>query len=147
MWLTVDLRFRHSVVEYGLRGATIAGVGGADNMHTIFRTVIVQIAVTVAAAVVAGLVVGTRGAVSAAMGGAVYVLPNLFFALHLGLLKFRPQASFATAFLLGEFVKLVMAFSLLAGVVMYYNDLHWPSMLIGLALATQVMFLSFGNKG
>ena len=116
-------------------------------MHTIFRTVLLQIAVTVAAAVVAGFVVGARGAVSAAMGGAVYVLPNLFFALHLGLLKFRPRASFSTAFLLGEFVKLVMALSLLAGVVRFYTDLHWPSMLVGLVLATQVLFLPFGNKG
>ncbi len=81
------------------------------------------------------------------MGGGVYVLPNLFFAVHLGLVKFRPRASFTSAFFLGEFVKLVMAFSLLAAVVRFYADLHWPSMLIGLVLATQVLFLPFGNKG
>ena len=116
-------------------------------MITMFRTVFLQIAVTVVVTVVAGILMGARGAVSAAMGGAVYVLPNLFFAVHLSLLKFRPRASFTTAFLLGEFVKLVMAVSLLAGVVRFYTDLHWPSMLVGLVLATQVLFLPFGNKG
>ena len=116
-------------------------------MLTMFRTVFLQIAITVVATVVAGLVVGARGAMSAAMGGAVYFLPNLFFAVQLSLLRFRPRASFARAFLLGEFVKLIMTFSLLAGVVRYYADLHWPSMLVGLVLATQVLFLPFGNKG
>ena len=115
-------------------------------MITMFRTVFLQVAVTVMAMVVAGIVVGTRGAVSAALGGAVYVLPNLFFAVHLSLLKFRPRASFTAAFLLGEFVKLVMAFTLLAGVVRFYTDLHWPSLLIGLVLATQVLFLAFWKK-
>ncbi len=81
------------------------------------------------------------------MGGGVYVLPNLFFAVHLVFVKFRPRASFTSAFLLGEFVKLVMIFSLLAAVIRFYADLHWPSMLIGLVLATQVLFLPFGNKG
>ena len=115
-------------------------------MITMFRAVFLQIAVTVAATVVAGLLMGTRGAVSAAMGGAVYVLPNVLFALHLNFLKFRPRASFTNAFLLGEFVKLVMTFSLLIGVVRYYADLHWPSLLIGLVLATQALFLAFWKK-
>jgi len=140
------LRFHHSVVEYGLRDAIIVGVRDADNMLEMFRAVFLQFAATVAAAVVAGLVVGTRGAVSAAIGGAVCVIPNLLFALHLKFLKFRRRASFTSAFLLGEFVKLAMTFSLLIGVVKYYPDLHWPSLLIGLVLATQAMFLAFWKK-
>lgn len=115
-------------------------------MLTMFRAVFLQITVTVTAAAVAGLVVGARGAASAALGGAVCVLPNLLFALHLKFLKFRPRASFTNAFLLGEFVKLAMTFSLLIGVVRYYADLHWPSLLIGLVLATQAMFLAFWKK-
>lgn len=127
----------------------VAGVRGNrhhDNMLTMFRAVLLQIAVTVAATVVMGLVVGARGAVSTAVGGTVCVLPNLLFALHLKFLKFRPRASFTNAFLLGEFVKLIMTFSLLIGVVRYYADLHWPSLLIGLVLATQALFLAFWKK-
>lgn len=115
-------------------------------MLTMFRAVFLQMAVTVTAAVATGLVVGTRGAVSAAMGGAVCVLPNLLFALYLKFLTFRPRASFTNGFLLGEFVKLATTFSLLIGVVRYYADLHWPSLLIGLVLATQALFLAFWKK-
>lgn len=115
-------------------------------MLIMFRAVFLQMVVTATAAVVAGLVVGTRGAVSAAIGGAVCVLPNLLFAVHLKFLKFRPRASFTTGFLLGEFVKLAMTFSLLIAVARYYADLHWPSLLIGLVLATQALFLAFWKK-
>ncbi len=115
-------------------------------MLIMFRSVFLQIAVTITVSVVAGLVVGTRGGVSAAMGGAVCVLPNLLFAVHLKFSKLRPRASFASSFLLGEIVKLVMTFLLLIGVVRYYPDLHWPSLLIGLVLATQALFLAFWIK-
>ncbi|MBP8278486.1 MAG: ATP synthase subunit I [Propionivibrio sp.] len=115
-------------------------------MITMFRTVFLQVAVTVMAMVVAGIVVGTRGAVSAAIGGLVCAIPNLLFATHLGLSKFRSGASFAGAFLLGEFVKLVLTVSMLVVVAKYYTDLHWPSLLIGLVLATQVLFLAFWKK-
>ena len=111
-----------------------------------FRVINLQIAVTLVVAAFVGLVAGMRGGISAALGGAVCVVPNLLFAMHLHFLKLRPRASFATHFLLGELVKLLMTFSLLLVVVKVYADLHWPSMLIGLVLALQAVLLAFWKK-
>ena len=98
------------------------------------------------AAVAAGLFAGTRGAVSAALGGAACTLPNFLFALRLTLVASRPGASYPANFFLGEFVKIALTIGLLVSVVKIYPDLHWPSMLIGLALASQAMFLAFWKK-
>ena len=111
-----------------------------------FRAVFLQIAVTLLVALLAALLAGTQAAVSAALGGGVYALPNLLFATHLRLVQMRRGTSFALHYLMGEFVKLLMTFSLLAGVVRFYPGLHWPSMLIGLVLATQAVFLVFWKK-
>lgn len=111
-----------------------------------FRAVLLQVVVTIVAAIAAGVVWGGRGAISAAAGGGMCVIPNLLFALRLGSLRFRTARSYSLNFLLGELVKLILTFALLAVVVKIYADLHWPSMLIGLVLASQAMFLAFWKK-
>lgn len=110
------------------------------------RAIVLQVVVTLAAAVVAGLFVGVRGAVSAAAGGGVCVIPNLLFALRLKSVRLRAGRSFAANYLVGELAKIVLTFVLLMVVVNVYADLHWPSLLIGLVLATQAMFLAFWKK-
>jgi ATP synthase protein I len=108
-----------------------------------FRVILLQTAAVILAAVIGGLMAGFRGSVSSALGGAACVLPNLLLALHL---KFaarraiRPGARFFAGFLFGEFVKLVFIVGLLFVIVQEYDDLHMPSLLIGLALATQALF-------
>ncbi len=111
-----------------------------------FRAILLQVVVTVITASVAGLVVGMRGAVSAAAGGAVCTVPNLLFALRLRSVSLRRGASYPLNFFFGEFAKVILTFVLLAVLVRIYADLHWPSMLIGLALASQAMFLAFWKK-
>lgn len=105
-----------------------------------------QAGATIIAALAAGWFAETRGAVSAALGGVACVLPNFLFALRLRSLGLRRGRSFPLNFFLGELAKLVMTIALLAAIVRVYADLHWPSMLIGLALATQAMFLAFWKK-
>ena len=120
-----------------------------DDIETgvcMYRAVFLQCAATLVAVFGAGWLAGARGAASAALGGMVCVLPNLLFALHLTLLRYRPGASFTKNYLLGEIVKLVMTFFLLLGVVRVYSDLHWLSMLSGLVLASQAVFLAFWKK-
>lgn len=111
-----------------------------------FRAILLQLGATIIATVVAGLFVGTRGAISAALGGAASTLPNFLFALRLKSVASRPGASYPANFFLGEFVKVVATVGLLVFVVKKYPDLHWPSMLIGLGLALQAGFLAFWKK-
>ena len=111
-----------------------------------FRAILLQAGTTIIVALVTGLFAGSRGAVSAALGGAVVTLPNLLFALRLRLAARGSAASFPVNFFLGEFVKIAATIGLLLLVVSVYADLHWPSMLIGLGLALQAGFLAFWKK-
>jgi ATP synthase protein I len=112
-----------------------------------FRVILVQAAAVVLASVVGGVIAGFRGSVSSLLGGAACVLPNLLLALHLKSAARRPGAGFLAGFLLGEFVKLTLVVASLWLVVRGYRDVHMPSLLIGLALATQaVFFLGFWKK-
>ncbi len=111
-----------------------------------FRAILLQVIITIVVALVAGLLVGVRGAVSAALGGAVCVLPNFLFALRLKFTASRPGNSYAANFFLGEIIKLVLMVGLLMFVIRGYADLHWPSLLIGMGLALQAGFLAFWKK-
>ena len=111
-----------------------------------FRAVLFQVGAVIATAVAAGFFAGTRGAVSAVLGGVACTLPNFLFALRLKMVANRPGASYPANFFLGEFVKIAATIGLLVFVVREYSDLHWPSMLIGLGLALQAGFLAFWKK-
>ena len=111
-----------------------------------FRAILLQTITILISALAAGLIAGTRGAVSAALGGAVCTLPNFLFALRLKFVETRPGASYAAIFFLGQVVKIALTIGLLVSVVKIYPDLHWPSMLIGLGLALQAGFLAFWKK-
>ena len=111
-----------------------------------FRAILLQVIATLIITIAAEFLVGTRGAVSAALGGAACVLPNFLFALRLSAVAKRPGASYPANFFLGEFVKVAATVVILVFVVREYTDLHWPSMLIGLGLALQAGFLAFFKK-
>ena len=111
-----------------------------------FRTVLIQVAATVIAAALGGLLAGTRGVISAALGGGVCVLPNLLFAVLLKTGSNRRAVHFTLNFVLGEIIKLVAIVGLLYMAATLYADVHWPSLMIGLGLATQALFLVFWKK-
>lgn len=111
-----------------------------------FRAILLQVGATVVAALAGGSLAGPNGALSAALGGAVCVLPNLLFALRLKSVSGRRGASFMISFLLGEAIKLAVIVGLLFAVAKMIPGLHWPSALIGLVLATQALFLAFWKK-
>jgi ATP synthase protein I len=105
-----------------------------------FRVILLQTAAVIIASVVGGLIAGSRGSISSALGGAACILPNLLLALHLKSAACRPGAGFLVGFLLGEVVKLALIVGLLFVIAREYDDLHMPSLLIGLVFATQVLF-------
>jgi len=111
-----------------------------------FRVIFLQVGAAVIAAAGAGVFVGGRGVISALLGGMVCALPNFLFALRLKFVAKRPGASYPVNFLLGELLKMVAIVALLLLVAKGYADLHWPSMLLGLVLATQALFFAFWNK-
>ena len=107
-----------------------------------FRAILLQAITILVSALIAELMAGTRGAISATLGGVACTLPNFLFALRLKSVASRPGASYPANFFLGEFVKIALTIALLVIVVKTYADLHWPSLLIGMGLALQAGFLA-----
>jgi len=99
-----------------------------------FRAVFHQGIATLIAAGLAWFWVGLHGAVSAGLGGAAIVIPNLLFALSLWAAARSGRAS-AAGFLVGEFIKVAATLALLVIVAGAYRDLHWLALLAGLILA------------
>ena len=110
------------------------------------RVILLQAVATAVAVVMALVLFGWRGGASAALGGLACLLPNLLFALRLKRVARRPVFSFQANFLLGELVKIVAIVGLLVLFAKGYADLHWPSLLMGLVLATQAVFFAFWKK-
>jgi len=102
-----------------------------------FKAVFLEFVATMVATLVAAVVVGSRGALSAVLGGTVVVLPNLLFALRLKATSNLEGASHAATFLVGMFVKLILTLALLFVISHWYRDLHWLSLLAGMFLALQ----------
>jgi len=71
---------------------------------------------------------------SAGLGGAAIVIPNLFFALSLWAAARSGRASVGR-FFAGEFIKVAATLALVVIVAVAYRDLHWPAMLAGMFVA------------
>ena len=105
-----------------------------------FRVILLQTAAALLATVLGGLIAGPRGSISSALGGSVCIVPNLLLALYLKSAARRPGAGFVLDFMFGEAVKLALIVGLLFIAVRKYDDMHMPSFLLGLVLATQALF-------
>ena len=99
-----------------------------------FRAVFHQSVATLLAAGLAGILAGWQGALSAALGGAAIVIPNLMFALSLWAAAKSGRASVAR-FFVGEMIKVAATLALLAIVAGAYRELNWLALLAGLFLA------------
>ncbi|WP_374267482.1 ATP synthase subunit I [Zoogloea sp.] len=108
-----------------------------------FKAVFLQIGATILATMIAGAITGVRGALSAALGGAACVLPNLLFALRLYAVSKRPAASYPLEFFVGEFFKIASTVGLLATVPLVYPDVHWLAMVIGSIVALKANLFAF----
>jgi ATP synthase protein I len=102
-----------------------------------FKAVFLEFVATMVAVLVAAVMVGSRGAISAVLGGTVVVLPNLLFALRLKVTSSLEGGSHAATFLVGMFVKLILTLALLFVISHWYRDLHWLSFLAAMFLALQ----------
>lgn len=106
-----------------------------------FSAIFLQVGATAIATILIGAFVGTNGVVSALIGGCSYIIPNFLFALRLSMAARSGKGALASVatFFVGEFFKVAATIGLLAIAAKQYADLHWPSMLIGLAVALQAV--------
>jgi ATP synthase protein I len=111
-----------------------------------FKAIYLQMGAAVLTAIGAGLIVGTRGVVSVGLAALAGILPNFFFAIRLSMMTNRPGASYAANFFLGEFLKIGATIGLLAIAIKGYSEMHWPSLLIGLAIVLHAGFIAFWKK-
>jgi ATP synthase protein I len=111
--------------------------------NTMLKAVLLQIGATTLAALLAAYMFGTRGVVSAALGGAACFLPNLLFALRLSLASRGPGTSYPAVFFVGEIFKLAASVGLLAAVLFVYDDVHLLALFIGLILALKANLFAF----
>ena len=107
-----------------------------------FKVVLLQSVAILLAAVPAWFWVGRNGAVSAALGGAAVVIPNLLFALSLWAATRGGRIS-AAKFFASEFIKVAATLALLAIVAGAYRDLHWLALLAGLIVALKANLFAF----
>lgn len=99
-----------------------------------FKAVFHQSIASVLVAGLAWLFAGQHAAVSAGLGGAAVVVPNLCFALSLWAAARSGRASVAR-FFVGELIKVAATLALLVIVAGAYRDLHWLALLAGLIVA------------
>ena len=111
-----------------------------------FKAIYLQCGAAVITAIVAGAIVGTRGLVSVGVAALAAILPNLFFAIRLTMLNTRPGASYAASFFIGEFLKIAATIGILAIAIKGHPEMHWPSLLIGLAIVLHAGFIAFWKK-
>lgn len=111
-----------------------------------YKAILLQFGAAVITALGAGAVIGTRGLVSVGFAAMAAILPNLFFAVRLSMVNSRPGASYAANFFIGEFLKIAATIGILAIAIKGYPEMHWPSLLIGLAVVLHAGFLAFWKK-
>jgi ATP synthase protein I len=79
--------------------------------------------------------------VSAFVGGACIVVPNLLFALRLSASRGRSPESYPMVFFVGELVKLLSTMGLMAAAAFYLRWLVWPATIAGIVLAANATWL------
>ena len=105
------------------------------------KVVCLQLGVVAVVVAILGGILGIRGAASGLIGGAAYILPNLFFAIRLRMLTASGQGS-APGFMVGQIFKLMGTIVFLAIAQQYY-EVHWLAMLAGLFAALKANLFAF----
>lgn len=111
-----------------------------------FKAILLQLVAAIITALGAGAIVGTRGLVSVGIAALAALIPNLFFVIRLTMVNNRAGASYAANFFIGEFLKIAATIGILAIAIKGYPEMHWPSLLIGLAVVLHAGFLAFWKK-
>lgn len=109
------------------------------------RVSLAQYALTFLAVLVSTLFWGLSGAVSAMIGGLAYALPTTVLIAVIALRKRRGSAGAYTV-LVGEFVRILALGAVIGLAARVYEDLHWPSVLIGIVAVVSSYFVILFKK-
>lgn len=88
------------------------------------------------------LFAGSRGAVSAGLGGLICTLPTLVCVLYLTHSAHRPGGARAFDVFVGEAIKVALALAILLIVKVQYPGMLWPAMIAGLIVTLQANYLA-----
>ncbi len=110
-----------------------------------FKAVFHQGIATLVVAGLAGFWGGLHATLSAGLGGAAIVVPNLFFALSLWAAAKSGRASVGR-FFVGELIKVAATLALLVIVVGAYRELNWLALLAGVFLALKANLIVILTK-
>lgn len=103
------------------------------------KVILLQSGLVAVVAAIAGGWVGAQGAVSALIGGAAYIVPNLVFVLRMALASERANV---LTFFAGELFKIAGTIGILVVAVRFY-EVHWVCMLVGLIAALKANLFAF----
>lgn len=110
------------------------------------KVIFLQFVLALFATALGALMFGFVGAVSAALGGLVCLLPNALFAWRLSLAQSvvtASQAGYRVAmFFVGEAIKVASVIGLLVAVWLLYPEAHWGAVVLGMMLTLQANFLA-----
>jgi ATP synthase protein I len=110
------------------------------------KAIYLQVGATLVTALIVALAMGRVEAVSTCLGGVASIVPNFLFALRLKSLGRRPGASYPANFFVGEIVKVAATIGLLVVIIRSWGAVHWPTLLLGLAVALNAAFFAFWKK-
>jgi ATP synthase protein I len=117
-----------------------------DNVRVTMLNVIQwQLSAALLAACVGALLAGVVGALSATLAALAVVVPSCWFAARLTILARRGTISPVT-FLIGAFAKVTAIIGFLILVAVFWSDVHWPALLLGVIMVVQANFLALWKK-
>ena len=108
------------------------------------RVSLAQYAMTFFSVLVSVFFFGESGAWSAAIGGLAYAVPTTLLVAVLRLRKGAKGGAYAV--LVGEFVRILAFGAVLVLAARVYEDLHWPSVLIGSVSVVSSYFVILFKK-
>ncbi|MGC3962622.1 MAG: ATP synthase subunit I [Rhodocyclaceae bacterium] len=105
-----------------------------------YKVVLLQFGAALVSVALGAMFFGTRGAISALIGGCACLIPSLLFAWRLSRTARTPGASHVSAFFVGEAIKIASAIGILAAAHVLYSGVHWGAVVIGLVVTLQANF-------
>lgn len=111
--------------------------------YKMFKQIGLQCLLALIASLIMGVLFGRAGAWSAALGGAVCVIPSGLFALRLRAARGRAASAYVVSFFVGELLKLALCVGLLVMVHRAFPSLHWAAFIAGLIVTYQANFFAF----
>lgn len=102
--------------------------------EVMLRIILLQFVVAIVIALASLFIFDLHAGISAILGGLSCAIPNAFFALRLYANSKKGTESNPMNFFVGEFIKIGLTLTLLAVVVVFYQELNWMAFIASFIL-------------